>query len=539
MSSKVVAFRLPEELMQAVVSQAKATGKSKTAVVVDALKKVFGFPVEEEANASIEGVQNQLDTLKEKVSLLNQQILELEPEVSLRNDQVAPGRNSLTTLDSSQGLVEEVDAEMSPACQSEQLGGLIELTDINPEELSQELEPVEDGSPELGEDLRQLAAKLQQRARVLDQVLSACVDHVCMYDRLGRYTYANPAFMQSLGLEGTKLYGKTWQQLGLPAETMKLFEVKLQHAFATGQSIAEEISLPTVNGVRDYEYILNPIPGEDGTVEAVVYTGRDITERKRAEELLQESEKNYRNLFEWAHDSIFITDHSTRRLLDVNEHGARRLGYTRKQLLALPSEEISPPMDQEHRKAILRQLWQTGSVVFEHVHKSKNGTIRPIEVSSRVIEYGGELAIQSFIRDITDRKQAETKLAETEHFVEQLAQMAPYLIYVQDLTRQKYIYANNKVKDFYGLSATAIEKMSRNHFKKHLHPDDFERFFSTQQELEQLKDNEVVEKEFRIRHADGQWRRLRSQEAILTRDSQGLPETVIGTTIDISEHFAE
>ncbi|MGB7442349.1 MAG: PAS domain-containing protein [Coleofasciculaceae cyanobacterium] len=535
MSSKVVAFRLPEELMQAVVSQAKATGKSKTAVVVDALKKVFGFPVKEDSNASLEGVQNQLDTLREKVSLLNQQILELEPEVSLGSNELAPGKNSLT-LGPSQ---EEVEADILPVRQSEQLGGLIELTDLNSEELSKELEPIEDRSSERGEDLEQLAAKLEQRARMLDQVLSACVDHVCMYDRLGRYTYANPALMQSLGLEGTELYGKTWQQLGLPEETRKLFEVKLQHAFATGQSIAEEISLPTVNGVREYEYILNPIPGEDGTVEAVVYTGRDITERKRAEELLQESEKNYRNLFEWAHDSIFITDHSTRRLLDVNEHGARRLGYTRKQLLALPSEGISPPMDPEHRKAVLRQLWQTGSVVFEHVHRSKNGTIRPIEVSSRVIEYGGELAIQSFIRDITDRKQAETKLAETEHFIKQLAQIAPYLIYVKDLTKQQYTYSNNKVKDFYGLPAEKIEKMGRNYFKKYLHPDDCNEFFSTQQKLAQAKDDEVIEREFRIRHTNGQWRWFHSREVVLTRNCEGLPEKMIGTAIDVSERFAD
>jgi PAS domain S-box-containing protein len=231
-----------------------------------------------------------------------------------------------------------------------------------------------------------------------------------MYDRLGRYTYANRAFMQSFQLERTELYGKTWQQVGLPVEAMRAFEVKLQITLATGQSIAEEISLPTVNGVRDYEYILSPIHSTDGGIEAVVYTARDITERKLAEEALRESEKNYRNLFEWAHDSIFITDSSTQILLDVNEHAARRLGYTRKQLLALPAEEYSPPMELKHRETVLRQLWQTGHVVFEHVHNCKNGKQMPVEISSRVIEYGGQLAIQSFVRDITVRKQAEEKL---------------------------------------------------------------------------------------------------------------------------------
>jgi PAS domain S-box-containing protein len=68
-------------------------------------------------------------------------------------------------------------------------------------------------------------------------------------------------------------------------------------------------------------------------------------------------------------------------------------------------------MEPKHREAVLRQLWQTGHVVFEHVHNCKNGRQMPIEVSSRVIEYGGQLAIQSFVRDITVRKQAEERLS--------------------------------------------------------------------------------------------------------------------------------
>src|ERR671932_273708 len=409
MTTKVVTFRLPEDLLQAITSQAKATGRCNTAVVVEALRQALGFPASTTPSASLVGHHKQPNGLRKEASGLNQQLVEFRRGASSESN----GRH-LEVLNqpppTGQVSLTEVSLPLPKASQSQNVSTVEDLTDTS-EVVSQKSQPIRGKGYESEDVLKQLATEVEQRAKMLEQVLSASVDHVCMYDRLGRYTYANRAFTQSFQLEQTELYGKTWQQVGLPAETMTAFEAKLQITLATGQSIAEEISLPTVNGVRDYEYILSPIHSTDGSIEAVVYTARDITERKQAEELLRESEKNYRNLFEWAHDSIFITDSSTQILLDVNEHAARRLGYTRKQILALPPEAYSPPMEPRHRESVLRQLWQTGHVVFEHVHNCKNGRQMPIEVSSRVIEYGGQLAIQSFVRDITVRKQAEEKLA--------------------------------------------------------------------------------------------------------------------------------
>lgn len=408
MASSVMTFRLPEDLMQAIMSQAKATGCSRTAVVIDALRQSFGFCASETPATSLEGLHQQLDALRQEATRLNQQFIEFKQELS--SDGNARSLEELNqALADHQALLNRVSSLSPTASQTQQVGAGMDLP--NPSSVaSQETESVNAQQDKTAEDLQQLAAKVEQRSRMLEQVLSASVDHVCMYDRLGRYTYANRAFMQSLGLERTELYGKTWQQLGLPPETMKPLEAKCKAVFATGQSIAEEINLQTVSGIRDYEYILSPIRSTDGSVEAVVYTARDMTERKHAQELLRQSEQNYRNLFEWAHDSIFITDYSTDHLLNVNEHGARRLGYTRKQILNLPPEVFSPPMPPHRRETVLKQLWRTGSVTFEHFHKCKNGNKMPIEVSSRVIEYGGRLAIQSFIRDIAQRKQAEEKL---------------------------------------------------------------------------------------------------------------------------------
>jgi PAS domain S-box-containing protein len=518
--------------MQAIMSQVKATGRDRTAVVVDALKQVFGFPSSNTSPASLEGLHKQVDALRKEIASLNQQLLKFKQEAPSGSNTQSPEELN-PALATSQALISQDSLESPKVPQSPNVSATEDLTNTS-KGTNPETERPSGRRDEFEDALQQLAAKVEQRARMLEQVLSASVDHVCMYDRLGRYTYANLSYMQSLGLERAELYGKTWQDLGLPADIMKPLEIKLQIALALGQSIAEEISLPTVSGVRDYEYILSPIHSADGSIEAVVYTARDITERKQAEESLRESEKNYRNLFEWAHDSIFITDSSTAHLLDVNEHAARRLGYTRKQLLHLPPEEISPPMDPEHREAVLRQLWQTGSVTFEHVHQCKNGSQMPVEVSSRVVEYGGQLAIQSFVRDITARKQAESALQESQHFIEQLSRTTPYLIYIQDLVQQRHIYLNGIANQFYGQTPEAIKAMGKRFLKEFLHPDDLPKLAQIKERLATARDGEVLENEYRMKNAKGEWRWFHSWEIVFSRTSDRIPQQILGTAIDIT-----
>ena len=310
MATRILTFRLPEEIIQAITSQAQATGRCKTAVVVDALNNFFGFSSNTIPPAFLAKLQQQQDALTKKITYLNQQVAEFTEEAS--SDTIPQNLEDVNqSLGANQDFLDEISLPSATASQIHNLS-------VNEDSVvNQDSEPINIRRKEFEENLQQLTAKVEHRAKILEQVLSASVDHICMYDRLGRYTYANRAFMDSFGLKLTEIYGKTSQQMGFPTDTIKHFEAKLQIALATGQSIAEEISLPTVNGDREYEYILSPIHSTDGSIKAVVYTARDITERKQAEELVRESEKNYRNLFECANDSIFITDSSNNTLLNV------------------------------------------------------------------------------------------------------------------------------------------------------------------------------------------------------------------------------
>lgn len=133
-------------------------------------------------------------------------------------------------------------------------------------------------------ELQRLAAQVEQQARTLDAILSASPDHIYMFDRGGRVTYASLAGARALDRERADLIGKTFAQLGLPRHTQRAAMRQRDGVFATGEPFRGEIRLPTVEGLRDFDYTLSPIHGGNGEVEAVVATARDITERKRIEE---------------------------------------------------------------------------------------------------------------------------------------------------------------------------------------------------------------------------------------------------------------
>lgn len=423
MASKIATFRLPENLIQEIRSRAEATGRDRTAVVIEALKQAFGMPASVSRPATVEELKQQLNELEHKFLTLTQQLNQASPKSpSVSNiSPVSPGLKQAIASGNSLYIPNSFVAEDAVSTQTLRVGegsGHNGHNGSGGSRKEQELGFTE-GKPDEAE-LQELAARIEQQARIFDLVLSASPDPICVVDRVGRFTYANLALAQLFGLPQGHILGKTWRQLELPTEFIESEPIDGQRevVFATRRPLTKEISYRTKNGVRDYECILSPILGDSNTVEAVICTARDVTERNLVEESLRESESNYRHLFEYANDSIFIIDLSTSRILDANQNAARRLGYTRKELLKLKTKDIDGPVPLERQKTINQQLQATGSFIFEHALRRKDGTKIQVEISSRIIEYRDQLVSLSFVRDVTARKQAEERMRLLESAVE-------------------------------------------------------------------------------------------------------------------------
>jgi PAS domain S-box-containing protein len=136
--------------------------------------------------------------------------------------------------------------------------------------------------------VRQMSAQVARHARTVDGILGASVDLIFLVDRSGKYTYVSRTAAQAGGMSAREMIGKTWQELGWSPQIMQRVHQECDGIFATAEPVKGEVIVPTAAwGTRDYEYILSPVYGTDGSVEAVVATLRDITDRKDAEEAWQ------------------------------------------------------------------------------------------------------------------------------------------------------------------------------------------------------------------------------------------------------------
>jgi diguanylate cyclase (GGDEF)-like protein/PAS domain S-box-containing protein len=157
----------------------------------------------------------------------------------------------------------------------------------------------------------------------------------------------------------------------------------------------------------------------------------EIKERIRTEDELRESESRYRTLFDSAADAIFVHDLKG-RFLDVNTVACERYGYSKEEFLQMSPQEIVIP---GRKKGVLQrfeEIRKRGHVLYETVHLRRDGINIPTEVSSQIIEYRGRPVILSIVRDITERKETEEVLRESETRLRKLFEAIPEAVTVHD-----------------------------------------------------------------------------------------------------------
>jgi PAS domain S-box-containing protein len=157
---------------------------------------------------------------------------------------------------------------------------------------------------------------------------------------------------------------------------------------------------------------------------AIFCITHDVSERNYAEQSLRESEKRYHALFDQTHDAVFILDFEGHHRM-VNQRAADMLGYSLDELARLSVNEISAEPSQS-ACVIARLLNGEHVPIYERLFRKKNGDIIPVEINVEIVkdENGTPLHVQSTVRDITERKQAEEKiralLAEKETLLQEI-----------------------------------------------------------------------------------------------------------------------
>ena len=177
--------------------------------------------------------------------------------------------------------------------------------------------------------------------------------------------------------------------------------------------------------IRTISLSINMIPGTTKSVASLL----DITDRKRAEETLKESEERFRAIFNNASDAIHIHEigpgFTPGKFIDVNDVACRMLKMSREEILSHSPLDFATEYHNPSLPEILQFFTTKGHATFETGHRRIDGVIVPVEINSHIINLQGKTVMLGIIRDITERKRAEVALRESEEKFRQLFSRMP------------------------------------------------------------------------------------------------------------------
>ncbi len=195
----------------------------------------------------------------------------------------------------------------------------------------------------------------------------------------------------------------------LPDKFKATFPASLQRA-RSGEEVRVEREIPAPGGgFLWFEFHLAPVYTNPDELTGIFFSAIDISERKKVEESLRQSEERFRTIFEHSGVVMLVIDPETGNIVDANYRAEEFYGYSREQLKSLNIKNINTlPADRIHQLLTRARDRQTNYSVFQH--RLASGEIRDVEVNSHPIVFGSREYLLSIIMDITERLKMEQQL---------------------------------------------------------------------------------------------------------------------------------
>ena len=370
---------------------------------------------------------------------------------------------------------------------------------------------------------QELEARIEQRTIALRETearLQILLDNspaaIYLKDLDGRHLLVNQKLAQILNRPVEACLGKTNPEL-FEAPVAVCLDDNDRQVLQAKRACRYEEQIYQQDGWHTYMSVKFPLCNSAGDPYAICGISTDITDRQHAEEQLRRSESHLQTIVNNIADGIII----------LNQHG--QIIFTN------PSAE----------KMFLRESQEMCGIQFGVPYSlnepmiisilRKNEDIGIGEMQAVKVEWDGAPAYILSLRDVTERQRAETALQDSQRFIQQIADTSPHIIYIYDLYRQKNIYVNQSVSLILGYSLETIQQMENPLFAQLVHFEDIRRIQIHQQQFRTAQDSDIFEIEYRMQHANGQWRWLYSRDKVFARDAAGQPTQYIGAAQDITD----
>lgn len=309
--------------------------------------------------------------------------------------------------------------------------------------------------------------RMEEWLRLLESVVIHSNDAVVIteasIDHPGpRILYVNRVFERMTGYSATEIIGKTPHLLRGPSTDRATLD-RIRHELEQSQPVRAEVINYRKDGSPFWvELNIAPVLDRTGRCTHWISIQRDITERKQMEERLRESEAHLRAIFESAAVGIVLVD-ETKRFVQANPKFQQMLGYSATELRDTTFEALTHPDDLPRTIQLYQELktGQRDSYQLEKRYIPKDGSIVWVRLTVSLIRLPDTAAVLAVgvIEDITERKQAEERLRQSEAHLRAIFESAAVGIIIVD-EAGRFVQVNPKFQQMLGYTPEEIQGIS-------------------------------------------------------------------------------
>jgi len=374
-------------------------------------------------------------------------------------------------------------------------------------------------------EIRRAEEALRESKEMVKRLIAAMQDGFSVLDPNGVHVAVNPALCEMTGFSPAELIGVGAPHPYWPEEALPDIESAFQRTLQ-GETKSFELLFRRKNGER-FPVIVSPssVRDEAGNVVSYLATIKDITERKRAEEKLRVLLARQEALLAAVPDIIIEVDNN-KVYTWANQAGLEFFGED------VIGKEAAYYFEGEQDTYDLVQPLFNGDenvIYVESWQRRKDGQKRLLAWWCRVLkdDQGNVTGALSTARDITERKQAEEALRQSEEKYRTLVETADDVILLTDL-KGKHLFRNSEYYTSLGFAVGADVEMDG---YARVHPDDLA---IVENATAKLLETGMATSEYRIRHREGHWV-YRQAKAVVLYDAEHKPQSFLSIIRDITE----
>ena len=341
--------------------------------------------------------------------------------------------------------------------------------------------------------------------------------------------YVNPAHERLFGVENEELRSNpgSWTKYVLDEDLQKLqekFEQLKNSSVDESQRQEYRVQHPE-RGLLHLRTHIYPIV-DDHAVTRLVGVTRDITNLRQT----QRSYELVRQALDQTRDEIFLINPKTRRFQFVNKTACEKLGYTEDELLDMRVSDVQVNFPVDDWEQHMDEVRRTGSKTLEGTHRRRDGTTFPVETIVSWVEYDGEEFLIALARDITERKNYEMELRESEEQFRQMAENINSVFWLRDLEKDEVVYLSPAYEEIWERELESFYDFPES-WEQSIHPDDRDRVL---EKVKKIDKNVNYDIKYRILTPSGDIRWIHDR-AFPIRDEEGTLYRIAGLAENITK----